>query len=317
MTMLPLFHVNALFYSLAGTLAAGATLILIEKFSASTFWQTAVDTGATRVNFIDTIGRILKSRPRSEYRREHRINTVYGARPEVQECFRNEFGIRHLINGFGMTEIPGVLCNPFEGLQKANSLGPVGRHPDADRPWAECRLVDDAGHDVGVDQVGELWVKHPIVMHGYFRDPDQTRAAFEGDWFKTGDLMRRDADGHYYFVSRKKDVIRRRGENIAGLELDRVIGEHPDVAEVATIGVPSDMGDEEILVAVVPRRGARLGAEDIAQWCAARLAPMKVPRYVVFMDELPHTATHKVAKHVLKADKTLAARAVDLCPGRL
>lgn len=98
----------------------------------------------------------------------------------VQECFRKDFGIPNLINGFGMTEIPGVHCNPFEGLQKAASLGPVGRHPDPARPWAQCRLVDDNGNDVGTDEVGELWVKHPIAMQGYFRDPGQTRAAFRG-----------------------------------------------------------------------------------------------------------------------------------------
>ena len=312
MTMLPLFHVNALFYSLAGTLAAGASIIVIEKFSASTFWETAVATGATRVNFIDTIGRILKARPRSEFRSDHRINTVYGARPEVQECFRNEFHISNLINGFGMTEIPGVHCNPFEGPQKATSLGPVGRHPDPARPWAECRLVDDNGNDVSTDTAGELWVKHPIVMQGYFRDPEQTQAAFRDGWFMTGDLMTRDTDGHYYFVTRKKDIIRRRGENIAGLELDRVINSHPAVGEAAAVGVPSDMGDEEVLAAVALKHGAIATAQDIADWCAERLAAMKVPRFVLFLDELPHTATHKIAKHVLKADKTLKSRATDL-----
>jgi len=310
--ILPLFHVNALFYVLAGALAAGATIIVVEKFSASTFWQTAVETGATQVNFIDAIGRILKARPRSEFRPEHRVRTVYGARPEVQECFRNEFGIPNLITGFGMTEIPGLTCNPFEGPQKPASLGPIGRHPDPARPWAQCRLVDDDGQDVGVNEVGELWVKHPIVMQGYFRDPEQTRAAFRDGWFMTGDLMRRDADGYFYFVTRKKDIIRRRGENIAGLEIDRVIGEHPGVVEVATVPVASELGDEEILAAVVRKPGAELTAEEIAKWCAGRLSAMKVPRFVVFLDALPHTPTHKIAKHVLKADPTLKSRAVDL-----
>ena len=312
LNVLPLFHVNALFYTLAGTLAAGATVIIVEKFSASTFWQTAVESGATQVNFIDAVGRILKARPRSEFRPEHRIRTVYGVRPETQECFRNEFRIRNLINGFGMTEIPGLTCNPFEGLQKSTSLGPIGRHPDAARTWAQCRLVDDNGKEVGVDEVGELWAKHPIVMQGYFRDSEQTAASFHDGWFRTGDLMRRDADGYFYFVTRKKDIIRRRGENIAGLEIDRVIGEHPGVIEVATVPVPAELGDEEILAAVVQKPGAGLKAEDIAAWCGGRLAAMKAPRFVLFMDELPHTPTHKIAKHVLKADPTLRARAIDL-----
>jgi crotonobetaine/carnitine-CoA ligase len=312
LTVLPLFHINALFYSLAGTLAAGATIIVVEKFSASNFWQLAVDTGATQVNLILTIGLILKERPRSEFRPEHRIRVVYGARPEEEACFRDEFGIQNLVNGFGMTEIPGIICNPYIGQRKFGSLGPVGCHPDPAKPWAECRIVNDEGKDLGPDQVGELWVKHPIVMQGYFRAPEQTRESFDGDWFKTGDLMRRDADGYFYFVTRKKDIIRRRGENIAGAEIDRVLASHPDILEAAAVPVPSEMGDEEILAAVVLREGASPTPLSISQWCANRMSAMKAPRFILFVDQLPHTPTFKVAKHILKTDPTLKSRAVDV-----
>jgi carnitine-CoA ligase len=312
MIVLPLFHVNALFYSVAGTLAAGCSMAIVPKFSASTFWQTAVDAGATEVNIIEAIGTILKNRPRSEFRPEHGIRKVYGAREGVAETFRDEFGVPHLIGGYGMTEIPGVTCNPFEGPQKPGSMGPIGRHPDPARPWAECRVVDDEGRDVGVDEVGELIVRTPIIMQGYFRDPEQTQAAFRDGWFLTGDHVRRDADGYFHFVARKKDIIRRRGENIAGAELDRVIGTHPAVHEAAAIPVPAELGEDEILVAIVPKPGHALTAEEIAQWCRERLAPMKVPRYVTFVDELPHTPTHKVAKAVLRADPMVLQRAVDL-----
>ncbi|HXF66752.1 MAG TPA: AMP-binding protein [Burkholderiales bacterium] len=310
--VLPLFHVNALFYSVAGTLAAGCSMAVVPRFSASTFWATAVQTGATEVNIIEAIGTILKNRPRSEFRPDHRIRKVYGVRESAAQVFREEFGIPHLIGGFGMTEIPGVTCNPFEGPQKPGSMGPVGRHPDPARPWAECKVVDENGDEVGTGEVGELWVKHPIVMQGYWRDPEQTRAAFRDGWFLTGDLVRRDADGYYYFVARKKDIIRRRGENISGAELDRVIGAHPAVHEAAAIPVPSELGEDEILAVVVPKPGCPLAAEEIARWCRERLAPAKVPRYVLLVDELPHTPTHKVAKHVLRADPSLRARAADL-----
>jgi len=313
--VLPLFHVNALFYSTAGTLAAGCTMVLMPRFSASEFWNTAVETGATQVNIIEAIGRILARRPRSEFRPEHRITKVYGMRADIVAPFRDEFRIPHLLGGFGMTEIPGVCCVPFEGPNKVGSMGPVGRHPDPARQWAECKVVDDDGNEVGAGEVGELWVKHPIVMQGYFRDPEQTRAAFRDGWFMTGDLVTRDADGYYTFVSRKKDIIRRRGENIAGAEIDRVIQSHPHVFEVAAVPVPSELGEDEILVAIVPKPGAKLTAQDIARWCEERLTAMKVPRYVLFVDELPHTPTHKVAKQVLKADKTLRFRAVDLGSG--
>jgi crotonobetaine/carnitine-CoA ligase len=312
MIVLPLFHINALFYSVAGTLAAGASMAIVPRFSASTFWQTAVETGATEVNIIEAIGTILKNRSRSEFRPEHRIRKVYGVRENMADTFRNEFGIPHLIGGYGMTEIPGVTCNPFEGPQKRGSMGPIGRHPDPSRPWAECRVVDDDGRDVGVGEAGELVVKTPILMHGYFRDPEQTRAAFRDGWFLTGDLVRRDEDGYFYFISRKKDIIRRRGENIAGAELDRVVGAHPAVHEAAAIAVPSELGEDEILVAVVPKAGQAVNAEEIAQWCRERLAPMKVPRFVAIVEDLPHTPTHKIAKALMRSDRTLMARAVDL-----
>jgi carnitine-CoA ligase len=312
MIVLPMYHMNALFYSVAGTLAAGASMAIVPKFSASTFWRTAADTGATEVNIIEAIGTILKARPRSEFRRDHRIRVVYGVRENVADTFRDEFGIHHLVGGYGMTEIPGVTCTPYEGHRKPGTMGPVAQHPDPARAWAECRVVDDAGRDVGVDEVGELWVKTPIVMLGYFRDPEQTAAAYRDGWFMTGDLVRRDADGYFFFVSRKKDIIRRRGENIAGAELDRVIGAHPDVYEVAVVAVPSELGEDEILAAVVPKPGRPLRGEDIATWCRERLAPTKVPRFVLVLDELPHTPTHKVAKVALRSDPTLRARAIDL-----
>lgn len=315
MIVLPLFHINAMFYSVAGTLAAGCSMLIVSRFSASTFWQTAADYGVTEVNIIEAIGTILKNRPRAEFRAEHKIRRLYGARESVIECFRNEFGIPHLIGGYGMTEIPGVTCNPFEGPHKKGSMGPIGRHPNPARPWAECRVVDDTGRDVGDGEEGELIVKTPIIMQGYFRDPEQTAAAFRDGWFLTGDLVKRDADGYFFFVTRKKDIIRRRGENIAGAELDRVIGTHPAVHEAAAIAVSAELGEDEILVAVVLKPGQSATANDIAQWCRERLAPMKVPRYVLFVDELPHTPTHKVAKLALRKDATLRARAVDLGDG--
>ncbi|MDH4150925.1 MAG: AMP-binding protein, partial [Betaproteobacteria bacterium] len=312
MIVLPLFHINAMFYSVAGTLAAGACMIIVPKFSASTFWQTAVDSGATEVNIIEAIGSILRARPRSEFRPEHKIARVYGVRASMDGTFKNDFNIPHRIGGYGMTEIPGVTCNPFDGVQKLGSMGPIGRHPDPDRPWAQCRVVDDEGNEVPVGEPGELWVKTPIIMQGYFRDPEQTANTFHEGWFKTGDLVKRDADDYFYFISRKRDIIRRRGENIAAAELDRVVGEHPAVAEAGTIAVPSELGEDDIFVVVAPKPGAKVTAEEIAEWCRARLAPQKVPRYVAFIDELPHTPTHKIAKAVLRADAALRAGAVDL-----
>jgi carnitine-CoA ligase len=312
--VLPLIHINALFYSLGGALAAGASLVLAPRFSASGFWPLVVKSGATEVNIIAAVGNILARRPRSEFVPGHRLSKIYGAPipPEAAEVFRSEFGITTLIDGYGMTEIPGACNVPFLGPHKIGSLGRPALHPDHRIRFSELRVVDARGCDVPDGMVGELLVRTPIVMKGYYRDEGQTATAFRDGWFITGDLVRRDPEGFYHFVARQKDIIRRRGENIAGAELDRVVGQHPGVAEAAAIAVPSDLGEDEILVAVVTRTGARLTARGLAEWCAGRLAPNKIPRYVVFVESLPHTPTHRVAKFPLRNDPTLLARAVDL-----
>jgi len=316
--ILPLFHINAVHYSLCGALAAGAAFILVPKFSASSFWKTVAETGATEVTTIAAVTSILLRRPRSEFVPGHGLRKIYGAplTPETLEVFGREFGVPHLIEGYGMSEIPGVLNNPFDGPHKVGSMGQPSRHPDPAVELAQTRIVADDGNEVPDGETGELEVKTPIVMQGYYRDPEQTAAAFHDGWFRTGDLVRRDADGFHWFVARKKDIIRKRGENISGAELDRIIGLHPGVQEAAAIAVPAELGEDEILVAVVRRPGARVSARDIAQWCRDRLAAIKVPRYVAFVDALPHTPTLRVAKFKLKADATLLARAEDLAAPR-
>ena len=188
------------------------------------------------------------------------------------------------------------------------------------RPGVDVRLVDANDCEVPAGATGEMIVRtdRPWGMNsGYYKNPVATANAWRNGWFHTGDAMRCDADGNYYFVDRKKDAIRRRGENIAGLEIDRIIGAHPNVVEVAAVPVPAELGDEEILAVVVKKRGSDLDAQGVAAWCAGRLAAMKVPRYVLFMDALPHTPTHKIAKHRLKHDTAaLLAQAKDTNPAK-
>jgi crotonobetaine/carnitine-CoA ligase len=211
-----------------------------------------------------------------------------------------------------MSEIPGACNNPFDGEKRPLSMGKPAQHPDPQVKFAELRVVDDDGRDVPDGAAGELWAKTPILMQGYYKDPEQTAAAMHEGWFKTGDLVRRDADGYYYFVARKKDIIRRRGENISGAEIDRVVSDHPAVTLCAAIPVPAELGEDEILVAVVKKPGAEVSAQQIADWCRARLAAIKVPRYVAFVDSLPLTATQRVQKFLLRKDESLLRRAADL-----
>lgn len=309
--ILPFFHVNAVFYSLSGVLASGACMILVPRFSASNFWHIAADHEATVVNIIEAIGSILCARDRSEYRPDHKLRVAYGVRKAAASVFRQDFGIQKLFSGFGMTEIPGVTCNPWEGPDKPGSMGLPGQHPDPQRPWATCRVVDDDGKDVAAGEAGELWVNTPIVMQGYYRDPEQTQQAFHDGWLKTGDLVKCDEDGYYYHLSRKKDIIRRRGENIAAAELEMVISELPGIYQVAAIAVPSELGEDDILIAAVKKSGSTLHEQDVVDWCRERLTAVKVPRFVSFLQELPLTPTHKILKAALRADPQVREKAVD------
>ena len=313
----PMFHINALFYSLSGALAAGATLILLRRFSASGFWQTVAATRATEVNTVAAASNILMRRSRGEFV-PHGLEKIYGGpfNDEVYRVFQREFHVPTMIEGYGMSEIPGALNNPFEGPHKIGSMGRVSVHPDPAITLTQMKVVDDAGLEVANGSVGQLVVRTPIIMKGYYRAPAETAAAFDNGWFLTGDLGWRDDDGYFWFVARKKDIIRKRGENISGAEVDRIVEGHPDVLQAAAIPVPDELGDDEILVAVLPRAGTAPTAEALAQWCRERLAPIKVPRYIVFVDALPCTPTHRVEKFKLRADATLKARAVDLGASR-
>ena len=312
--VLPMFHINAIFYSMAGSLAAGATLILERRFSASTFWKTVKETGATTVNTIAAASAILMRRDRSEFVPGHALQKIYGAPfdEEIFRVFNDEFQVPILIEGYGMSEVPGALNNPFMGPRKVRSMGPPSKHPDPAVQLAELRIADDDGNFLPPGKIGELVVNTPIVMQGYYRDPAQTQAAFRDGWFLTGDLAWVDEDGYFWFVARKKDIIRKRGENISGAELDRIVGNHPAVLESAALPVPSDLGEDDILVAVLLREGMQATPEDIANWCRQHLSAIKVPRYVVFVDFLPHTPTHRVAKFKMRDDPGLLARAKDL-----
>jgi crotonobetaine/carnitine-CoA ligase len=314
LTVLPFFHINALFYSLGGAIACGGTIITTRSFSASRFWNLAVETRATQFNFLAAVGTILIKRARSEFNPAHAIRKMYGGpmSEEMLRVFNDEFHVPWMIEGYGMTEIPGASCNPFLGPHVFGSIGVPAVHPRFPGSFSALSIQDDAGNELPVGEIGELVVKTPIVFKRYLDDPQQTAAAFRDGWFLTGDLARRDANGYFYFVARKKDIIRRRGENISGAELDRVVSSHANVQEAAAIGVPSELGEEDILIVVVTKPGVRMQASEVIAWCREKLAPMKVPRYVVFTDTLPHTPSHRVAKHRIKADAGLIARAQDM-----
>lgn len=154
-------------------------------------------------------------------------------------------------------------------------------------------------------------VQSPIAMQGYYRDPHATAAVLKDGWFRTGDLVKQESDGYYTFVARQKDIIRRRGENISGAELDEIVSRHPDIQAAAAIPVESDLGEDEILIAAVKRPQALLTEPALRKWCEEQLSKAKLPRFIVFVDELPYTPSHRVAKFQLRNDASLKQRAIE------
>jgi crotonobetaine/carnitine-CoA ligase len=208
-----------------------------------------------------------------------------------------------------MTEIPGLLNNQISGKQKLGTMGVPALHPHRKlKPtgkFSELKIVNENEKEVKPGQEGELLVKTVLLMKGYYNNSEETVKAFTEDgWFKTGDIVKQDPDGFYVFVARKKDIIRCRGENISGAEIDRIAMTCEGVAEVAAIGVPSALGEEDILLAAVKRNNSDLTPEKIHKWFEKQSSKTKWPRYIIIVDSLPPTPTARVAKFKLKQIST-------------
>jgi carnitine-CoA ligase len=301
MTSLPLFHVNAPAYSVMGSLACGAGLVLLPRFSASGFLDAARRHGATEFNAIGAMLEILMRQPARPDDAETHLRLCYtGPSParEWQEAFEERFGLR-VVCGYAMSETPyGLIWQ--RGTRPFGTLGTPRQHPRLGLV-NEARVVDANGHEVPVSQTGELLLSNPVVMLGYWEMPEQTAETIVDGWLHTGDLVTPNADGTLTFMSRLKEVLRRRGENLSPAEVEEAVASHPDVLECAVVGVPSELSEEEIKAYVVAVPGRELDFVALREWTAQRLSAFKVPRFWQALDALPRTATARVAKHQLPA----------------
>jgi carnitine-CoA ligase len=301
MTSLPLFHVNAPAYSVMGSLACGAGLVLLPRFSPSGFLGAARRHGATEFNAIGAMLEMLMNQPPQPDDADTPLRLCYnGPAPERERQLEIErrFGIT-IVNGYAMSESPyGLIW--ARGTRPYGTLGSVRQHPVLGT-INEVRVVAEDGSVMGDGQTGEIELRNPVLTPGYWNMPEETAALFHDGWLRTGDLATVGSDGNYTFVGRKKEVLRRRGENLSPLEVEEVLAAHPAVAECAVVGVPSDLSEEEVKAFVVPADGAAVDFGELRSFAAARLAAYKVPRYWQLIDELPRTPTARVAKHRLPA----------------
>jgi crotonobetaine/carnitine-CoA ligase len=305
MTSLPLFHINAPAYSTLGSIAARASLVLLPGFSAGGFLDAARRHGATEFNSIGAMIEILMRQPPKPDDTDNPIRICYtGPSPDRERHLEIEarFGFE-VTCGYAMSETPYGLVW-LHGTRPYGALGSARQHPELGHV-NDARVIED-GRAVDVGDVGELELRNPAIMRGYYEMPEETAAVIVDGWLRTGDLVRDNGDGTYTFVGRRKEVIRRRGENLSPAEVEAALQRHPDVAEAAVIGVPSDLSEEDVKAFVVAAPGRTIDVVALHEFATAQLARFKVPRYIEVVEDLPHTATDRLAKHRLEAGRTAA-----------
>ena len=299
----PLFHGNSHFLAAHPALIAGARYVLQERFSASAWTRQIRAGGATVTNFVGVMMDFVWQQPPRLDDADNDLRCIFAAPTAsgILDAFKRRFGVEAFVEVFGLTETCMPILSPY-GEDR-----PPGAAGLANSDWFDVRLVDpETDEEVPTGELGELTVRarHPWTQSvGYYNMPAETQEAWRNLWWHTGDGLRRDAEGWYYFVDRLKDAIRRRGENISSYEVEQALLAHPDVAEVAVVAVPADQeaGEDEVLAVMVSEAGAELSAGDLWAYADRRLPYFAVPRYLRFIDELPKTPSEKVRKVELRA----------------
>lgn len=318
---LPLFHVNASVFSFWCAVLRGNCQVQTDRFHPTRWFEEVCDSRATVVHYLGVVVPMLLNQPPHPLERAHSVRFGIGAGvdPQRHAEFEQRFGYP-LIEIWGMTEAVRAIFDADPPRRVGTRA--IGR----EQPGLEVRVVDDADQDVPEGMPGEMLVRHSAstprkdAFSGYLDDEAATEQAWRGGWFHTGDVVARDAEGVLHFLERRKNIIRRSGENIAAAEVEAVLQSHPAVAQAAVIAVRDEVREEEVLACVVlkPGRHAQPAADDptvreLLAHCQASLAYYKVPGWLWFTDEIPTTGTQKVQKHQLFAAGTDARQA----PGML
>jgi acyl-coenzyme A synthetase/AMP-(fatty) acid ligase len=310
LTPLPLVHMNAMAYSTLAMVLTGGCLVPLDRFHPKTWWDSVRESKATVVHYLGVMpAMLMKAAPTPDDRR-HGVRFGFGAGVDrsLHAPFEERFGFP-LLEAWAMTESGAgavVIANREPRLVGTSCFGREGGDVDV-------QLVADSGEAAGVDEPGELLVRHAGAdprdgfFAGYLKDESATAEAWAGGWFHTGDIVRRGEDGQLHFIDRRKNVIRRSGENISAVEVESVLLQHPLVKAAAVAAVPDPVRGDEVLACVVTdhafadEEARRAAAADLVEWCLARLAYYKAPGYVAFVAGLPLTASQKVQRGELKA----------------
>jgi crotonobetaine/carnitine-CoA ligase len=299
LTPLPLFHFNAISIAVVGTLLAGGSAVIERKFSVSNFWPEIKRTGATMVSMLGSLAILIANADEHPDQRGHKLRLCAAAPmpPDTDKAWGERFGCKTFSAGYGLTEVSLVSMLEAGEPNKPGAAGKRNLHD------FDVRIVDDDDNEVGADAVGEIVCrpKRPNLMfQGYWNRPDSTVEATRNLWFHTGDLGRIDADDFVFFVDRKKDALRRRGENISSFEMEKTLFGHPAMKDAAVHAVPSELGEDDVKITVVLQAGAVLTEEELCRWMAERVPRFAIPRYVEFRDDLPRNPVGRVLKYQLR-----------------
>jgi len=294
-------------WNLAASLVSGASLVVLDGFHPSSFWDRVREHHVTYFYCLAAMPVLMLTTPPDPRDRDHRVRVVQcSAIPPARHAELEERWGAPWFEVFGMTETGGdihVTDIEHDALVGSGAIGVA-------KPGREARIIDADGADVPTGEMGELVLRGPGMMSGYDDEPEATAQVFRGGWLHTGDLARRDAAGIISLVGRLKDVVRRAGENVAAREVEDTLLSHPAVRMAAVVGVPDDIRGEEVKAYLVltDDRDAEHAAAELGAFCADRIARFKVPRYWEVRDDLPRTPSERVAKPELVAGRTWDAQ---------
>lgn len=299
-TPLPIFHMNAMAYSFMAMITVGGCLTTLDRFHPRSWWADVKDSKATCLHYLGVMPTMLMGFDASASDNDHSVRFGFGAGvdPKLQVAFEQRFGFP-LVEAWAMTETGAGAVIAASTEDRLVAQASIGK-PDAS---IECKLVDDEGKEASQ---GELLVRRAGedprygFFSEYYKDAEATSEAWADHWFHTGDIVRKDAQGNYFFVDRKKNVIRRSGENISAVEVESILMRHPQVLAAAVAAVPDKLRGDEVFACLKVEDPSADKASAITAWCLEQMAYYKAPGYIAFVDELPLTATQKIQRAALK-----------------
>jgi crotonobetaine/carnitine-CoA ligase len=312
-----LFHAGGLLVGILGPMIAGMRTIFDRQFSVSNYWRRVRKTQATIISPAGVALTLLCRQPPSPQDRDHCVRASLGVTGQLPEHIPSEFSRRFgvpLANVYSLTEASGALTiyNP-PGAAKPEANG-IGRH------WADVAVVDAAGQPLPPGQVGNIVLRPKVpftFMLGYHNNPAATVKSFSNLWLNTGDLGFLDDQGFLYFRGREAHWLRRRGENISAYEVESIISQYPGIAEVTVVGVPSELGEEEVKAFIITEPGRSIDLVELSYWCLDRMAAFKIPRFFEIVQQFPRSAAKReVERHVLRQQSNAAAWDRELALGR-